>query len=214
MRNLPTLMTTRLRLRAWREEDLAPFAVLNGDARVMEFFHHPLDHSESDALVGRIREHFDRHGFGLWAVEVPGVADFIGFVGLSVPTFQAHFTPCVEIGWRLAYEHWGRGYATEAARAALAFGFRDLELDAIVSFTAPENSRSRRVMERLGMARSAEDDFEHPAFPEGHPLRAHVLYRLARAQWRAGASERPMSFYRGIARGADISGLRDKTDRF
>jgi RimJ/RimL family protein N-acetyltransferase len=187
MRILPTLTSARLRLRAWREEDLGPFATLNGDARVMEFFHHPLDRSESDALAGRIREHFERNGFGLWAVEVPGVAEFTGFVGLSVPTFQADFTPCVEIGWRLAYEHWGRGYATEAARAVLAFGFRDLELDEIVSFTVPANSRSRRVMERLGMTQSGADDFEHPAFPAGHPLRSHVLYRLTRAQFSRGA---------------------------
>jgi RimJ/RimL family protein N-acetyltransferase len=112
------------------------------------------------------------------------VADFIGFVGLSVPSFQAPFTPCVEIGWRLAHEHWGRGYATEAARAALAFGFRDLALEEIVSFTVPMNRRSRRVMERLGMTRSAADDFEHPALPEGHALRPHVLYRLRRGDWR------------------------------
>jgi RimJ/RimL family protein N-acetyltransferase len=150
----------------------------------MEFFPGPLDRAESDALAGRIRDHLARHGFGLWAVEARGVADFIGFVGLSVPSFQAPFTPCVEIGWRLAHEHWGRGYATEAARAALAFGFRDLALEEIVSFTVPMNRRSRRVMERLGMTRSAADDFEHPALPEGHALRPHVLYRLRRGDWR------------------------------
>jgi RimJ/RimL family protein N-acetyltransferase len=150
----------------------------------MEFFVTPLARFESDAVAGRIRDHFARHGFGVWAVEAPGVADFIGFVGLSVPTFQAHFTPCVEIGWRLAHEHWGHGYATEAARAAIGFGFRDLALDGIVSFTVPQNWRSRRVMERLGMTRSASDDFEHPGLPEGHALRPHVLYRLSRTEWR------------------------------
>jgi RimJ/RimL family protein N-acetyltransferase len=180
----PTLTTPRLRLRAWREDDLAPFAALNADPRVMEFMPRRLDRAESDALAARIRDHFARHRFGLWAVEAPGVAGFLGFVGLSVPSFHAPFMPCVEIGWRLAHEHWGRGYATEAARAALAFGFGDLALDEIASFTVPANQRSRRVMERLGMSRSAADDFEHPGIPAGHPLRPHVLYRLSRAEWR------------------------------
>jgi RimJ/RimL family protein N-acetyltransferase len=166
----PILETTHLRLRAWRESDLAPFAALNADLRVMEFLPGPLGRAESDALASRIPDHFARHGF----------------VGLSVPSFHAHFMPCVEIGWRLAREHWGHGYATEAARAAVAFGFHDLVLDEIVSFTVPSNWRSRRVMERLGMKRSASDDFQHPALPEGHALRAHVLYRLSRTEWRLG----------------------------
>lgn len=180
---MPTLATERVRLRAWRAADRAPFAALNADARVMEFFPRPLDRAESDALVSRIGEHFARHGFGLWAVEVPGVADFIGCVGLSVPTFQAHFTPCVEVGWRLAPEHWGHGYATEAARAVLAFGFHEAALGDIVSFTASANWPSRRVMERLGMTRADSDDFEHPTLPDGHRLRSHVLYRLTRQAW-------------------------------
>jgi RimJ/RimL family protein N-acetyltransferase len=173
----PTIRTSRLRLRLWRDEDLPAFAALNADPTVMEFFPKPLDRAESDALAARIRGHFARHGFAQWAVEVPGVADFIGFVGLSVPSFEAHFTPCIEIGWRLAAEHWGRGYATEAARAALDFGFRQLDLEEIVSFTVPANRRSRAVMERIGMTRTPTDDFDHPALPEGHPLRRHVLYR-------------------------------------
>jgi RimJ/RimL family protein N-acetyltransferase len=180
----PILETRRLRLRGWHEQDLAPFAILNADPQVMEFLPQHLDRAESDALASRIRDHFARHGFGLWAVEAPGVANFIGFVGLSVPSFQAHFMPCVEIGWRLAHEHWGHGYAREAARAALAFGFRDLALDEIVSFTVPSNWRSRRVMERLSMRTSAADNFEHPARPEGHPLRSQVLYRLSKREWR------------------------------
>jgi RimJ/RimL family protein N-acetyltransferase len=192
VRSLPaTLETARLRLRGWREHDLAPFATLNADPCVMEFLPRPLDRAESDALASRIRDHFTCRGFGLWAVEAPGVAEFIGFVGLAVPSFTAHFTPCVEIGWRLAHEYWGRGYATEAAEAALAFGFRHLALDEIVSFTVPSNWRSRRVMERLGMKRSASDDFEHPAIPEGHPLRSHVLYRAGRIEWRAGEGRGP-----------------------
>jgi RimJ/RimL family protein N-acetyltransferase len=180
MNAIPTLETDRLHLRLWRDDDLAAFAKLNADPRVMEFFPKPLDRAESDALAARIRDSFETRGFGQWAVEVPGRADFIGYVGLSVPQFEAHFTPCVEIGWRLAREHWGFGYASEAARAALDFGFRSLGLDQIVSFTVPANWRSRRVMERIGMCGTPGDDFDHPALPEGHPLRRHVLYRVDR----------------------------------
>ena len=180
----PTLATPRLLLRPWRDEDLAPFAALNDDPRVMEHFPNRLTRQESDFMVSRVRAHFDRHGFGLWAVEVEGGAPFIGFVGLAVPAFQAHFTPCVEIGWRLAAEHWGRGYATEAARAALDFAFGPLNLPEVVSFTVPAHTRSRAVMERLGMRHAPADDFDHPALPEGHPLRRHVLYRISRDEWR------------------------------
>lgn len=180
----PTLTTARLRLRQWREEDLAPFAALNADPQVMEFFPKVLTRAESDTVAGRIRDHFARHGFGLWAVEAPGIAHFVGFVGLAVPSFEAHFTPCVEIGWRLAREHWGHGYATEAATAALAFAFGDRALEEIVAFTVPANIPSRRVMGRLGMRRLPADDFEHPAIAAGHPLRSHVLYRLRRADWK------------------------------
>jgi RimJ/RimL family protein N-acetyltransferase len=187
VREAPILTTGRLRLRQWRPEDLAPFAALNADPAVMEFFPGTLGRAESDALAARIADDLAGRGFGLWAVEAPGHADFIGFVGLSVPSFRAHFTPCVEIAWRVAREHWGLGYATEAARAALAFGFGDLALPEIVSFAASANRRSRRVMERLGMTRSALDDFAHPLLPEGHRLRAHVLYRMARAHWQAAA---------------------------
>jgi RimJ/RimL family protein N-acetyltransferase len=152
----------------------------------MQYMPKLLDRTESDAVAGRIREHFTQHGFGLWAVEVIGVADFIGFTGLGVPRFQAHFTPCVEIGWRLAHDYWGFGYATEAACAARDYGFTHLGLNQIVSFTVPANQRSRNVMERIGMTRSPEDDFEHPLVPLGHPLRQHVLYRLvAPAQFHA-----------------------------
>jgi RimJ/RimL family protein N-acetyltransferase len=179
MKSSPTIDTPRLILRDWRPEDLPAFAAMNADPRVMEFFPKPLDRAESDARVAKIGDHFARHGFGLWAVEVRDVAGFIGFVGLSVPQFEAHFTPCVEVGWRLAFEHWGLGYATEAARAALDFGFQCLALEEIVSFTVPANRRSRAVMERIGMTRNPADDFDHPTLPEGHPLRRHVLYRTA-----------------------------------
>ncbi len=180
------LTTARLRLRLWRDKDLPGFAALNADPRVMQYMPKLLDRTESDAVAGRIREHFTQHGFGLWAVEVIGVADFIGFTGLGVPRFQAHFTPCVEIGWRLAHDYWGFGYATEAACAARDYGFTHLGLNQIVSFTVPANQRSRNVMERIGMTRSPVDDFEHPLVPLGHPLRQHVLYRLvAPAQFHA-----------------------------
>ena len=175
-----TLSTARLRLRPWRPEDLPTYAAMNADPRVREYFPKLLTAAESDREAARIAAHFDQHGFGLWAVEVVGTADFAGFVGLAIPGFEAHFTPCVEIGWRLAFEHWGRGYATEAARAALDCGFERLGLEEIVAFTVPGNWRSRRVMERLGMRRSAADDFDHPRLPPGHPLRRHVLYRVER----------------------------------
>jgi RimJ/RimL family protein N-acetyltransferase len=179
----PVISTQRLLLRAWRDDDLPAFAALNADPRVREFYPNLLDRAESDASVARIREHFDRHGFGQWAVEAVGVAEFIGCVGFWVPTFEAHFVPCVEIGWRLACEHWGRGYATEAARAVLRFGFENFGLGEIVAMTVPANRRSRLVMERIGMTRSAADDFEHPNVPTGHPLRPHILYRLSRSGW-------------------------------
>jgi RimJ/RimL family protein N-acetyltransferase len=175
------LRTERLLLRRWRPEDRVPFARMNADPRVMEHFPALLSREESDASVDRIEAHFAQHGFGVWAGELPGIASFIGFAGLSVPRFDAHFTPCVEIGWRLAAEHWGRGYATEGARAALAFGFEQLGLAEIVSFTVSANVRSRRVMEKLGMTHSAADDFDHPLLPECHSLRRHVLYRVRRA---------------------------------
>lgn len=172
--------TDRLCLRRWRPSDRAPFAALNADPRVMEYFPAPLSREESDALMSRIQDHFDQHGFGLWAVEIPTVVPFAGFIGLAIPRFTAHFTPCVEIGWRLAAAQWGHGYATEGARAVLRFGFETLGLHEIVSFTVPANRRSRRVMERIGMIHHLDDDFDHPALPESHPLRRHVLYRCVR----------------------------------
>lgn len=174
----PVLKTERLLLRPWCDEDLAPFAAMNADPEGMRYFPATLSHAESDALAGRILEGFAARGFGNWAVEVPGVTPFVGFVGLSVPRFEAPFMPCVEIGWRLARACWGKGYATEAARAALAFGFGNLKLPEIVSFTVVANLPSRRVMERLGMRHDPSGDFDHPSLAPGHPLRRHVLYRL------------------------------------
>ena len=184
-RSLPAVMATaRLRLRRWTDGDRAPFAALNADPRVMAHFPSVLSRDESDAGAGRIEAHFERHGFGLWAVGIPQVTPFAGFIGLSIPAFEAHFTPCVEIGWRLAAEYWGRGYATEGARAVLGLGFDVLRLDEIVSFTVPANQASRRVMEKIGLVRDPADDFDHPSIAAGHPLRRHVLYRLRREAYR------------------------------
>lgn len=177
------LHTLRLVLRRWREADREPFAGLNADPRVMRFFPAVLSRRQSDDLFARIEQHFATHGFGPWAVEVRGVAPFVGFVGLSVPAFGAHFTPCIEVGWRLDARHWGRGYASEGARAALRFAFDVLALDEVVSFTVPDNAASRAVMTRIGMGHDPADDFDHPALPEGHPLRRHVLYRIARSRF-------------------------------
>ena len=177
------LSSARLHLRPWRDEDLPAFAALNADPEVMEYMAKCLAREESDALAARIRERLTQYGFGLWAIEVLGVSEFIGFTGLYVPSYEMHFTPCVEIAWRLARKYWGFGYATEAARLAMDYGFRTVGLREIVSFTFVGNIRSRKVMERLGMTRSPEDDFDHPLVAEGHPIRPHVLYRMNREAW-------------------------------
>jgi RimJ/RimL family protein N-acetyltransferase len=176
------LTTPRLVLRQWREDDLAPFAALNADPEVMRHFPAMMTRAQSDAFAAYIQETIARHGWGLWAVEVHAGAPFIGFVGLGRPGFDAHFTPAVEIGWRLDRRHWGSGYATEAAAAALTFAFEDLNLPEVVSFTALPNQRSIRVMRRLGMTHDPADDFDHPALADG-PLRRHVLYRIRGEQW-------------------------------
>lgn len=146
----------------------------------MEFYPELLSSEDSSALASRIGQHFEAHNYGLWAVEIKGIVPFAGFIGLMIPRFEAHFTPCVEIGWRLAAEYWGHGYATEGAKATLDFAFQWLETDEIVAMTTVENRRSRRVMEKLGMTYNGEDDFDHPLLPPGHELRRHVLYRIQR----------------------------------
>ena len=175
-----TLRTERLILRRPREADREPCARMNADPRVMEFFPATLTREESDALIGRIEAQFEQHGFSWCAAELRETGVFIGFIGLAVPRFEAAFTPCVEIGWRLAAEFWGRGLATEGARAIVRYAFGELGLEEIVSFTTLANVRSRRVMEKLGMTHDAADDFDHPSLPEGHAQRRHVLYRLRR----------------------------------
>jgi RimJ/RimL family protein N-acetyltransferase len=202
------LSTPRLLLRPWQDSDREPFAQMNADPRVMEFLIGPLSREESDRLVDHIQAHFQQHGFGLFAAELreassrttepdspktsprprlssaSSAVSFIGFIGLAVPAFEAHFTPCVEIGWRLAPAHWGCGLATEGARAVLRYAFETLALEEVVSLTVPANLASRRVMEKVGMTHSPADDFDHPLLPPGHPLRRHVLYRLRRAAWK------------------------------
>jgi RimJ/RimL family protein N-acetyltransferase len=172
-----TLRTERLLLRPWRSEDRAPFAALNADPRVMEWFPALMTAAESDAVADRIETLFQENGWGLWAVEIPGAVPFIGFVGLNPSEATLGF-PSVEIGWRLAAEHWGKGYAPEAAVEALRFGFEDLSLDEIVSFTSVGNAKSRRVMTKIGMTHNPEDDFDHPRLPRTSPLLRHVLYRI------------------------------------
>lgn len=181
-----TLKTPRLILRPWQEKDLEPFAKLNADSRVMEYFPSTLSRKKSDSLAHRIQSKMEKRGWGIWAVAAAGVADFIGFIGLNdedPSTFPAHFTPAIEIGWRLAFDYWGKGYATEGAKAVLTYGFETLMLKEIVSFTAVQNTRSRRIMEKIGMHHNPKDDFDHPKLPEDHQLRRHVLYRLDQHEW-------------------------------
>ncbi len=183
------LRTERLIMRRWRDEDREPFAALTADPEVMEHFPALLSRAEADLFVDERVAEFEERGWGLWALEVAESGAFIGYTGLAVPSFEAHFMPAVEIGWRMARGAWGHGYATEAARAALAFGFGELGLEEIVSFTAVGNARSRAVMERIGMHHDAAGDFDHPRLPEGHRLSRHVLYRLRRNDAAATIAE-------------------------
>jgi RimJ/RimL family protein N-acetyltransferase len=176
--------TERLRLRQWRDLDQAPFAAINADAQVMQHFPARLDRTQSDALLGELQNHIDHNGWGFWAVEERATAALIGFVGIQIPAPDLPVFPCIEVGWRLAANHWGKGFATEAARGALRVGFDELGLPEIVCFTSIANLRSREVMKRLGM-RDTGQTFEHPHVPEGHPLRKHCLYFLSRKQWQA-----------------------------
>jgi RimJ/RimL family protein N-acetyltransferase len=180
----PVLLTDRLKLRRWRAGDRAPFAAMNADVEVMRYFPQPLARAESDAFVERLESGFDELGYGVWALEVRATGEFIGFTGLARQTFQAPFTPAVEVGWRLARSAWHQGYATEAARAALDFAFDVVALDEVVSMTTSTNAPSEAVMRRLGMTRDPADDFAHPRIPEGHALRPHILYRIGRDQWQ------------------------------
>jgi RimJ/RimL family protein N-acetyltransferase len=174
------IRTERLLLREWREQDRDAWAALNADPEVMRYFPSTHDRARSDDNFDRISSQLAERGWGLWAVDLDG--EFLGFTGLSVPGFDAPFMPAVEIGWRFAAHAWGKGYATEAARAVLAHAFDQLALESLVSMTAVDNAPSRRVMERIGMTHDPADDFDHPSIPEGHPLRRHVLYRIVRGR--------------------------------
>ena len=185
MKALLEPVTGRLRLRQWRDEDLEPFAAMSLDERVMEFFPSLLPPPASAELALRMRQRIEEKGWGFWVVELRATGEFLGFLGLEVPDSPLPFQPCVEIGWRLAHAHWGKGYATEGARAALATGFETLGLEEIVSYAVLANTRSRHVMEKIGM-RDDGFTFDHPKIREGSPLRAHCLYRLSRADWAAG----------------------------
>lgn len=185
MSKIIELETERLVLRQWRPADRESFAALNADPRVMEFFPETMDRCASDAMADRCEAMIVERGWGLWAVEVKQSGRFIGYVGLHIPAAELPFSPCVEVGWRLARDAWGKGYATEAARSAFEVGFAQLELPEIVSFTALGNRRSRAVMQRLEMREDAHT-FDHPSVAPGHPLRRHCLYRLARELWLSG----------------------------
>jgi RimJ/RimL family protein N-acetyltransferase len=185
---MTVLSTARLELRHWEDGDLAAFAALNADPEVMQFMARSLSRAESDAFAAAAAAALLGRGWGLWAVDLRAGREFLGCVGLSVPTFAAHFTPCLEVLWRLKRTAWGRGYASEAAGAALAFAFGELAAPEVVAFTVPANLRSRRVMERLGMQHDVAGDFAHPRLAPGHALRPHVLYRLSAAAWRQRAT--------------------------
>src|SRR5215471_6558546 len=174
------LKTPRLLLRSWQESDRAPFAAMNADPLVMRYFLSTLSAEETDRMLENNRLHFERHGFGLWAVALAETDEFAGYIGLNVPSFKAPFTPCVEIGWRLAARFWNQGLATEGAAAVLRFAHLTLGIGEVVSFTSAHNLPSRRVMEKIGMTRDIEGDFDHPRIPKEHPLCRHVLYRARR----------------------------------
>ena len=178
------LRTSRVLLRQWRDDDREAFAAMNADPQVMEYFPAPLSRTQSDAMAERCAAGITERGWGLWAAEVPGIAHFIGFVGLAIAGPGLPCAGATEVGWRLAHRYWGQGYATEAAQAAVGFAFCELQVDEVVSFTAVINRRSEHVMRKLGMTRDPMH-FEHPRCPEGSAIRPHVLYRLRNAEWPA-----------------------------
>jgi RimJ/RimL family protein N-acetyltransferase len=176
----PIIETERLILRQWRDDDLDAFAQMSMDPRVMAFFPSVQDRQTCQDTVAWIAASFAEVGFAYWSVEIKGASSFVGLIGLSIPSFQATFTPCVEVGWRLAHDYWGHGYATEGALASLKFGFETKGLNEIVAFCVHNNMASRAVMERIGMTRDVAGDFDHPSLDPASPLCPHVLYRIAR----------------------------------
>ncbi|WP_339049636.1 GNAT family N-acetyltransferase [Rickettsiella endosymbiont of Xylota segnis] len=174
------LKTKRLILRTWKEQDLDSMSAINQDPLVCEFLPKIGDRVATKNLIQLFNNHYEKYGFTAYAMELRSNGKFIGFVGLLIPSIEAHFTPAVEIAWRLGFQHWGKGYATEAAKAVIDFAFTTLKLEEVVSFTAENNIRSRRVMEKIGMHHNPQDDFDHPKLPKNSPLSRHVLYRLNR----------------------------------
>jgi len=180
MSNAPTIETARLLLRPWRDADVDAWSAMNADPRVMEFFPSAYSREESEEVATRLRKRLDDAGRGWWIVEMKDGGAFAGTIALQSVPFDAHFTPALEVGWRLPFAAWGKGIATEGGGAAIAFAFEQLGYDELVSMTARLNVRSQRVMERLGMTHDPRDDFEHPRIDPGHRLRPHVLYRIRR----------------------------------
>ncbi len=184
---MATLKTKRLILRQWKDEDFEPFAQMNADPRVMEYFPSVLTREESIQMAKRMQSKIEERGWGWWAVSAPGVAEFIGFIGMNnvdKSIFPVHFAPTIEIGWRLALDYWGKGYAVEGAEMVLEYGFQTLNIDQIVAFTSAQNMRSRRIMEKIGMHHDPKDDFDNPKIKENDQLRRHVLYRLNANEWQ------------------------------
>ncbi len=177
--------TERLILREWKEEDKAPFARMNADPMVMEFFPRRLTENDSNHLVDRFQKHFETSGFGFYAVELKKTGDFMGFAGLQAVEMAVPFTPAVEIAWRLDYEYWGKGYATEAAQTVLGHGFTELKLKEIVAYAVHDNSRAIKLIEKIGMKRDPKMDFDYPHLPKDHPLGRFVLYRMAKKQYQS-----------------------------
>jgi len=171
----------RLRFRRWSEADKLPFAQMNADDEVMKYFPNKLTRAASDAFIGRIEKHFEEFGYGLWAVEVKETGVFIGYIGFYQATFEADFTPCIEIGWRLSRESWNEGYATEGAKACLDYGFKELKFSEVYSFTSVINIKSINVMKKIGLEKVGE--FNHPRLEQGNPLRAHVVYKLEKEKY-------------------------------
>lgn len=180
---LPTLKTKRLILRNWKKSDLLPFFQLNADSRVMEFYAKTLSRKESDALAEQIQRNATKYPYGFWAVEVPGISSFIGYIGLNYWDLQMDFSPCVDIGWRIAFPYWGFGYALEGAQEVLRYGFENIELDEIVSMATIGNFRSQRLMKRLAMEHDPKENFHHPKLLKRDPLSMRVLYRLSKQNW-------------------------------
>ncbi|MES2583602.1 MAG: GNAT family N-acetyltransferase [Pseudomonadota bacterium] len=184
------LRTPRVLLRQWKDSDADAWAAMNANPEVRRYFPSVLDRAQAQGEADRIRASITQRGWGMWALEVPGVHAFAGFVGLNLPGFEAPWMPAVEIGWRLAPNTWGQGYATEGAAAALHFAFTQLELPQVVAMSVPGNSPSHRVMERIGMVRDAEADFDHLRVPDGSPLKRHILHRITAQQWRQQVQNR------------------------